>query len=105
MDPPSWSRDVSWGLENFERLLSLPPVYSTPVGAERLVGCECRGWLNNGVGRGSGYDWGRSSNRGKHIISGRCVRRCGRQEVCLSGRDDNAETEFDLSGCGTDSKG
>ncbi|GFX96298.1 hypothetical protein TNCV_2291861 [Trichonephila clavipes] len=22
---------------------------------------ECRGWLNNGVGRGSGYDWGRSS--------------------------------------------
>ncbi|GFT47711.1 hypothetical protein TNCV_3083701 [Trichonephila clavipes] len=27
MDPPSWSRDVSWGLENFEGLLSLPPVY------------------------------------------------------------------------------
>ncbi|GFU15247.1 hypothetical protein TNCV_3938001 [Trichonephila clavipes] len=25
-----------------------------------------------------GYDWGRSSNRGKHIISGRCVRRCGK---------------------------
>ncbi|GFT45575.1 hypothetical protein TNCV_4296291 [Trichonephila clavipes] len=27
MDPPSWSSDVSWGLENFEGLLSLPPVY------------------------------------------------------------------------------